>query len=79
MIFNKLTWSDKHSRIQLPTLIIVGEDDPGTPVSASKAIHARIAGSELEILPAARHLCNIEQTEAFNNALLPFLQRHGSE
>lgn len=75
----RLNYIDQLARIQLPTLIIVGEDDPGTPVSASEAIHARIAGSELEILPAARHLCNIEQTEAFNNALLPFLQRHGSE
>lgn len=72
----RLNYIDRLQRIQLPTLIIVGEDDPGTPVSASEAIHERIAGSELVILADARHLCNIEQTEAFNRALLPFLQRH---
>jgi 3-oxoadipate enol-lactonase len=72
----RLDYIDRLTRIQLPTLIVVGEDDPGTPVSASEAIHERIAGSELEIIPEARHLCNIEQTEAFNNVLLPFLQRY---
>ena len=72
----RLNYIDRLDRIQLPTLIIVGEDDPGTPVSASEAIHEGIADSELTILPDARHLCNIEQTEAFNSALLPFLLRH---
>jgi 3-oxoadipate enol-lactonase len=75
----RLNYIDRLARIQLPTLIIVGEDEPGTPVSASEAIHERIAGSVLEILPAARHLCNIEQTEAFDNVLLPFLQHHDNQ
>ena len=61
------------SAIKIPTLILVGEDDPGTPVSASKAMHERIAGSKLAVLPSARHLSNVEQTEAFNAALLKFL------
>jgi pimeloyl-ACP methyl ester carboxylesterase len=53
---------------------MVGEDDPGTPVSASKAIHERISNSKLVILPSARHLSNIEQTQAFNSVLLEFLK-----
>ena len=52
---------------------MVGEEDPGTPVAASEAMHARISGSELVVLPSARHLSNIEQAEAFNNALMDFL------
>jgi 3-oxoadipate enol-lactonase len=69
-----LNYVESLSQIKLPTLIIVGEDDPGTPVAASKAIHQRIQNSKLVVLPSAAHLCNIEQTDAFNAALLPFLQ-----
>jgi len=61
--------------ITLPTLIIVGEDDPGTPVAASRVIHEHIKGSELVILKSAAHLSNLEQPEAFNRALMAFLQK----
>jgi 3-oxoadipate enol-lactonase len=69
-----LNYVERLSQIKMPTLIIVGEDDPGTPVAASDAIHQRIQNSKLVVLPSAAHLCNIEQTDAFNAALLPFLQ-----
>lgn len=72
-----LNYLDRLSAITLPTLIMVGEEDPGTPVAASEAIHERIAGSQLVILPAARHLSNIEQAEAFNDALMGFLDLNG--
>ena len=61
--------------ISMPTLIIVGEDDPGTPVAASRVMHERINGSRLEILKSAAHLSNLEQPEAFNRALMDFLAR----
>ena len=72
-----LNYVGRLSQIRLPTLIIVGEDDPGTPVAASEAIHQRIQNSRLAVLPSAAHLCNIEQADAFNSALLEFL--HGVE
>ena len=59
--------------IKIPTIIIVGEEDPGTPVAVSEAMHERISGSKLVILPSARHLSNIEQAGAFNEALTDFL------
>ncbi|MBI1737041.1 MAG: 3-oxoadipate enol-lactonase [Candidatus Rokubacteria bacterium] len=68
-----LDLTDRLSAISIPTCVIVGEDDPGTPVAASRAIHERIKGSRLEILPAAAHLSNMEQPEAFNKALTSFL------
>jgi 3-oxoadipate enol-lactonase len=70
----KLNYLNRLSEIKLPTLIMVGEDDPGTPVSASQAIHERISNSKLIILPSARHLSNVEQTEAFNANLVQFLK-----
>jgi 3-oxoadipate enol-lactonase len=70
-----LDLTDRLSAIAVPTLIIVGEDDPGTPVAASRAIHERVKGSELVILKSASHLSNVEQAEAFTKALLDFLGR----
>ena len=72
----RLNYLDQLSRIKLPTLIIVGEDDPGTPVSASKAIHERIAGSKLVIIPKMLHLNNVESPGLFNDHLLEFLREH---
>lgn len=68
-----LNFVERLSEIKLPTLIIVGEDDPGTPVEASQAIHQRIGNSKLVVLPSAAHLSNIEQADAFNAALISFL------
>jgi 3-oxoadipate enol-lactonase len=70
-----LDLTDRLSAIKLPTLIVVGEDDPGTPASASQTIHKRIKGSELVILKSAAHLSNIEQAEAFSTAVLNFLRK----
>ena len=65
-----------HQSIKAPTLILVGELDPGTPVSAAEQIHAGIAGSQLRIFSAVAHFCNVEQSDLFNEALLDFLKKH---
>ena len=70
-----LDLTDRLGAIKIPTLIIVGEDDPGTPVAASEAIRERIPGSELVVLKSASHLSNIEQADAFTRALTAFLER----
>ena len=72
----RLNYLDQLASIRLPVLIIVGEDDPGTPVAAAEAMHTRIDSSELVVIPSAAHLSNIEQASAFNEALLGFLDRH---
>jgi len=64
---------DAIARVIVPTLILVGADDPGTPVSASEAMHARIPGSHLVVIPSASHLSNVEQAEVFNRHLVDFL------
>lgn len=68
-----LNYIDRLPEVKLPTIIIVGEDDPGTPVEASEAMHGQIPDSKLVVLPSAAHLSNIEQSEAFNSHLLGFL------
>jgi 3-oxoadipate enol-lactonase len=70
-----LDLTDRLGAIALPTLVVVGEDDPGTPVAASRIIHERIRGSELVILRSAAHLSNLEQPEEFTRAVMEFLAR----
>ncbi len=67
---------DQHESIRSISkrvLVLVGEHDPGTPVSAAQFIHERIASSELHVIPDAAHLANIEQASLFNTALLDFI------
>jgi len=59
--------------IRARTLVIVGEQDTGTPPSAARAIAGAIAGARLETIPGAAHLSNIEQAETFNRLLIEFL------
>lgn len=61
----------KHMRS--PALVIVGEQDLGTPVAASEAIVQHWPGARLHVLPHASHLSNVEQPEAFNHAVIDFL------
>ncbi|NIR59199.1 MAG: 3-oxoadipate enol-lactonase, partial [Gammaproteobacteria bacterium] len=57
----KLNYLELLANIAIPTKIIVGEDDMGTPVAASEAMHERIPRSTLTVIPAAAHLSNLEQ------------------
>jgi len=68
--------TDQLHAIKCPVQIIVGEQDAGTPVAMSEAIHSAIPGSELVIIPQASHLSNLEQPEKFNDALIRFLSAH---
>jgi 3-oxoadipate enol-lactonase len=68
-----LNYLEQLDAVELQTLILVGADDPGTPVSASEAMHAQIKNSKLVIIPEAAHLSNIEQADVFNKNLMAFL------
>jgi 3-oxoadipate enol-lactonase len=72
----KINVTARLKEVKIPTLVVVGEQDPGTPVSMAREIHENLPGSELAILPSAAHLSNLEQPEAFNKALGSFLERN---
>jgi 3-oxoadipate enol-lactonase len=65
---------DSIRSISTRTLVLVGEQDPGTPVSAAELIHERIASSELRIVSEAAHFINVEKANVFNDTLLEFLE-----
>jgi len=61
------------SGIKVPTLIVVGEHDVGTPVAAAEFLHRAIKGSALNIIKDAGHLPNIEQTAIFDRLVIDFM------
>jgi 3-oxoadipate enol-lactonase len=63
------------SKINVPTLILVGEHDALTPVSAAKSMSEKIRQSELHVISNAAHLSNLENSEEFNMHLSGFLRR----
>lgn len=61
------------SAITIPTLIMVGEHDRITPPEASRAMHERITGSEMALIPHAAHMSPMENPGAVNARLMEFL------
>ena len=59
--------------LQIPALVLVGEDDPATPVEAARAIARTLPAGRLQIMPGLRHLACIEQPDAFAEHLRTFL------
>jgi len=58
--------------ISVPSLVVVGADD--TPfLAASDYMAAKIPGAKKVVIPAAGHAVNIDQPQAFIDAVLPFL------
>jgi pimeloyl-ACP methyl ester carboxylesterase len=58
--------------IKVPALVVVGADD--TPfLAASDYMAAKIPGAKKVVIPAAGHAANIDQPQAFIDAVLPFL------
>ena len=60
-------------RMQAPTLVITGAADLATTPAVAEALAAAIPNARVEVIPAAGHLSNIEQPEAFNHAIRSFL------
>jgi pimeloyl-ACP methyl ester carboxylesterase len=59
--------------IDVPTLIVVGDEDVLTPPSEARALHAGIRGSHLEIIAGAGHVANLERPATVNHFLTEFL------
>jgi 3-oxoadipate enol-lactonase len=71
----KINTTARLAEIRCPAIIIVGDQDAGTPPEMSREIHGALPGSELAILKDASHLSNIEQPAAFNKVLSAVLAR----
>ncbi|HVE56744.1 MAG TPA: alpha/beta fold hydrolase [Pyrinomonadaceae bacterium] len=63
------------SKINVPTLIVVGSRDEFTPVADAEFMHEKISGSELAVIEGAGHMPNLENPVEFNRILNEFLQK----
>jgi pimeloyl-ACP methyl ester carboxylesterase len=62
-------------KIDVPTLIIVGERDMLTPVKYSEFLKQHIPNSEMVVIPEAGHMVMLEKPEEFNRAVKEFLKK----
>ena len=60
-------------QIGIPTLVIAGELDQGTPLAMSQTLIEKIPKSHLAVLKNASHLSAIEQPQAFAQAVTEFM------
>ena len=61
------------ARIAVPTLVIAGERDAGTPPAMSETIAAGVEDARLAVIPDATHLSAIEQPARFNGLVREFV------
>lgn len=59
--------------IEIPTLILVGEEDAITPPNLAREMAEAIEWSSLVVVPGAGHLTSLEAPEAVNAALAAWL------
>ncbi|WP_418319163.1 3-oxoadipate enol-lactonase [Piscinibacter sakaiensis] len=62
-------------RIEAPTQVIVGREDPACTLAASEVLQREISGAELHVIDDAAHLANIEKPAEFTTLLLDFIGR----
>jgi pimeloyl-ACP methyl ester carboxylesterase len=60
--------------IACPTLVLVGEQDKGTPPELAQEMAAAIAGSRLVVVADFGHLSTIERPQAVTQALVEWMQ-----
>ena len=58
----------------LPTMVVVGEEDAMTPVDLARAMASAVPGARLEVIAGAGHLPPLEAPADVNAVLLDFLK-----
>jgi 3-oxoadipate enol-lactonase len=68
---------DRLPKLAIPTLVIAGEVDLGTPVLAARAVAEAVPGARLVVIPGAPHMLQIECSETFVGHVAAFLEEQG--
>jgi len=68
---------ERLSTINVPTLIMVGEEDNRTPPQFSHILHAKIPNSKLVIVENCGHYLLLERPDIVNAEILGFLKDAG--
>ena len=67
---------DSLGKLTMPVLLIGGTEDVITAPSLLEEMKALCPAASLQLIPAAGHLSNLEQPEAFSKAILGFLKKN---
>ena len=70
---SKIDTLDRLHEITCPVLVMVGEEDHGTPPAMARQIHDHLPNSQFVLIKDAAHIANIEQPGVFNHALMAFM------
>ncbi len=60
--------------IRLPTLVVCGEHDAGTPAADNRRLASLVPGARYEEIAGMRHFPNVEAPDAFNRIMLGWLE-----
>lgn len=63
--------------INVPVMVIVGEEDSLTPLADAQLMHREIRGSSFAVVPAAGHYAPFEQQQAVGQLMRGFLDKIG--
>jgi pimeloyl-ACP methyl ester carboxylesterase len=65
---------DALAGVDVPTLLLYGDEDVRAPLDVADQLHAAIPQSQLVLLPGVGHLCNLEAPGRFNSEVRSFLR-----
>lgn len=74
--FKKIVGEDlltQASNVTIPTLLIYGDQDKGTPPEYGMMYHQKIEGSTLEIINGAGHFAHLEETQKVVKLITDFI------
>ncbi|HXZ02791.1 MAG TPA: alpha/beta fold hydrolase [Stellaceae bacterium] len=69
-------FTPKLPSLKVPTLVVCGANDEGTPPAGNQKIAALVPGARYEEIANARHFPNVEHPETFNRIMLGWLNAH---
>jgi non-heme chloroperoxidase len=73
--FSETDFTEDLKKIDVPTLIIHGDDDQNVPIADSALLSSRlIKKATLKVYPGAPHGLTVTHKDQFNNDLLAFIQ-----
>lgn len=61
-------------KIDLPTLVLTGEEDKMTPIAFARELADKIPGADLALVPEAGHMVMIEEPRAVIKAIVGFVK-----
>lgn len=67
--------TDRLGRLSVPTRVVAGAQDPGTPPEVGRRIADAVPGADLVVLDGAAHIANVAVPGPFNAAVREHLAR----